>query len=55
MSLLELTKDAIHQFDTYKEPNLTEWLNAINEILTVLYETTLEGRKIDDILLNEGQ
>jgi DNA-binding NtrC family response regulator len=53
MNLYELTQEAISQFDTYKYPNLDEWIDKIDKILTVLKEPTISGDKIENIYFDE--
>lgn len=53
MTLYELTQEAINQFDTYRYPNLSVWVEKIDEVLSALHESTIGGDKIENLYLSD--
>ena len=51
MNLLDLTKKAIDQLDTYKYPNIDEWIAVIDPILEELDTHTINKDKVVSISL----
>ncbi len=49
MNLLEMTHEAINQVGTYLNPDLDNWKNEIDNILSALGENTIGGDKVENI------
>lgn len=47
MNLLEITQEAINQFDMYRYPDLDDWKEQIDKVLSELGECTIGNDKIE--------
>ena len=53
MNLLEMTKHAESKFETYRNPDLSDWIAAIDPILEAVGECTIGRDTIDSIYLSK--
>ena len=53
MTLLELTFDAAAKVDTYKNPDIEEWIAAIDPVLASLGKGCIGTDTVDSILADE--
>jgi hypothetical protein len=52
MNLLEITQEAINQFDMYRYPDLDDWKEQIDKVLSELGECTIGNDKIEQLYLS---
>lgn len=52
MNLLEMTQEAINQFDMYRYPDLDDWREHIDKVLSELGECTIGNDKIERLYLS---
>lgn len=53
MKIYDLTMISISKFNTYKNPNLEEWIKKIDEILSALGECTIHNDKIENLYTDD--
>ena len=53
MNLLDLTFDAAVKVDTYKNPDIEEWIAAIDPVLAALGKGCIGTDTVDDITVGE--
>jgi len=53
MTLLELTLDAASKVDTYKNPDIADWADAIDPVLIALGAGSIGSDTVEDITVGE--